>query len=144
MVKKPTGPLAEARQRWLRGNLEEARAGYEKLLDDEKTRPAAAISLSRTWLSEGNHEKALAAIEGAIKKDEKNADLLASRADILYQTGHWDDAIKDAEAALKLVPENLLARWVRAQHLRDAGDLTKADGEMRWLDGRQTTLHLIG
>jgi len=130
--KKPTGPLAEARQRWLRGNLEEARAGYEKLLDDEKTRPAAAIGLSRTWLSEGNHEKALAAIEGAIKKDEKNADLLASRADILYQTGHWDDAIKDAEAALKLVPENLLARWVRAQHLRDAGDLTKADGEMRW------------
>ena len=113
-------PLAEARQRWLRGNYEEARAQYEKLLADEKTRAAAAIGVARTWLSEGEHAKALAAIDEAIRKDEKNPDLLAARADIFYQTGEWDEASKDAEAAIKLKPDHFLARWVRAQLLRDA------------------------
>src|SRR6476469_5362870 len=78
-AKTPDTPLGEARQLWLRGNYEEARAGYEKLLDDEKTRAAAAIGVARTWLSEGNHAKALAALDEAIKKDEKSPDLLAAR-----------------------------------------------------------------
>src|SRR5215213_2492479 len=77
-AKKPEGPLAEARQRWLRGNYEEARAQYEKLLADEKDGPAAAIGLARTWLSEGEHEKALAAVEAALRRGGKNPDLLAA------------------------------------------------------------------
>ena len=44
-AKKPEGPLAEARQRWLRGNYEEARAQFEKLLTEEKQGPAAARQL---------------------------------------------------------------------------------------------------
>ena len=130
--KKPEGPLAEAKQRWLRGNNDEARAQYEKLFDDAKLRAAAAIGVARTWLSEGNHAKALAAIDAALKKDDKSADLLAFRGDVHYEAGRWDDALKDAEAAIKLNPDHFLARWVRAQHLRDSGDLTKADAEMRW------------
>ncbi|HJZ92409.1 MAG TPA: tetratricopeptide repeat protein [Gemmataceae bacterium] len=130
--KKPAGPLAEARQRWLRGNYEEARQQFEKLLGDEKSRAAAAIGIARTWLAEGEYAKALDAIEEAFKKDESNPDLLAARADVLYQTGRWDEARKDAEAALKLDKEHFLARWIRAQYLRDTGDLTKADTEMRW------------
>jgi tetratricopeptide (TPR) repeat protein len=130
--KKPEGPLAEAKQRWLRGNYEEARSAYEKLLADEKLRAAAAIGIARTWLSEGHHDKALAAVEDAIKKDDKNPDLFAARAEILYQTGRWDEAIKDADSAMKIEPDHFLARWVRAQHLRDTGDMKKADTEVRW------------
>jgi tetratricopeptide (TPR) repeat protein len=130
--KKPAGPLAEARQRWLRGNYEEARQQFEKLLGEEKTRAAAAIGIARTWLSEGEHAKAVDAIEEALKKDESNPDLLAARADVLYQTGRWDEALKDADAAIKLDKDHFLARWIRAQRLRDTGDLTKADAEMRW------------
>src|SRR5262245_54935633 len=85
--KKPATPLAEARQRWLRGNYEEARQQFEKLLGDEKTRAAAAIGIARTWLREGEHAKALDAIAEALKKDESNPDLLAARADVLYRTG---------------------------------------------------------
>jgi tetratricopeptide (TPR) repeat protein len=130
--KKPEGPLAEARQRWLRGNYEEARDQYEKLLGDEKTRAAAAIGIARTWVSEGNHTKAVSTLDDAIKKEDKNADLLAARAEVFYQTGRWEEATKDADAAIKLSQENFLARYVRASHLRDTGELTKADAEMRW------------
>jgi tetratricopeptide (TPR) repeat protein len=131
-AKQPEGPLAEARQRWLRGNYEEARAQYEKLLGDEKQSAAAAVGIARTWLSEGDHPKALAAVEEALKKDGKNPDLLAARADILFQTGKWDQASKDAEAAIQLKGDHFLARWVRAELLRDRGEVTKADTEMRW------------
>ncbi len=132
LPKKPTGPLAEAKQRWLRGNNEEARAAYEKLLGDEKTRTAAAIGLARTWLSEGQHDKARGALDEAIKKDDKNADLLAARADVQFQTGHWDEAATDSDAAIKANAEQFQARLVRAQLIRDRGDLVKADEEMRW------------
>src|SRR5438874_11654007 len=131
-AKQPEGSLAEARQRWLRGNYEEARAQYEKLLGDEKQGAAAAIGVARTLLSEGDHAKALTTIEEAVKTDAKNPDLLAARANILLQTGKWDEASKDAEAVLQLKADHFLARWVRAQLLRDHGEVTKADGEMRW------------
>lgn len=131
-AKKPDSPLAEARQRWLRGNYEEARAAYEKLLADDKLRALAAIGVARTFQSVGEADKALAAIEDALKADEKDADLLASRADLLYGLGRWDEAVKDAESAIKLSPEHFPARWVRARHIRDTGDVKKADTEVRW------------
>ena len=99
-VGRSPDPLAEARQRWLRGNYEEARAGYEKLLSDEKQRATAAIGIARTWVSEGQDDKALAAVEDALKKDAKNPDLLAARAELLFEMGKWEEASKDAEAAI--------------------------------------------
>jgi cellulose synthase operon protein C len=131
-LKKPEGPLAEAKQRWLRGNYDEARSEFEKLLGDEKHRTHAAIGIARTWLSVGEYAKAMAAIDDAVKKDEKNPELLATRADLLYQSGRWDEAIKDADAAIKIKDDTFLARWVRARHLRDISDIAKADIEMRW------------
>jgi cellulose synthase operon protein C len=131
-AKKPDTPLAEARQRWLRGNYDEARAQYEKLLDDEKARAAAAVGLARTFQSVGDDAKALTALEDAIKKDAKDTNLLAARADILFGMGRWDEASKDADEAIKLKQDNFLARWVRARLIRDTGDVKKADAEMRW------------
>ena len=46
-------PLAEARERWLRGNYEEARADYGALAKDPKNKVAAAIGLSRVFQSQG-------------------------------------------------------------------------------------------
>jgi tetratricopeptide (TPR) repeat protein len=131
-AKKPEGPLAEAHQRWLRGNYEEARAAYEKLLGDDKLRAKAAVGVARTYQSVGEDGKALGAIEAALKQDEKDPDLLAARADLLFGMGRWDDASKDAEAAIKLNSDQFLAHWVRARLIRDAGDVKKADTEMRW------------
>src|SRR5690349_285449 len=46
--------------------------------------------------------------------------------------GRWDDASRDAEAAIKLDADQFLAHWVRARLIRDRGDVKKADTEMRW------------
>ena len=162
-AKKPDGPMAEARQRWLRGNFEEARAQYEKapeaeqpyivglidlavaqgrfaqlpglvvrFKDDKNRNTAAAIGMAQTWLAEGEHAKAIAAIDAGLEVDDKNPALLAARAEIRFQVGNWEEASKDAEAAIKLKSDQFLARWVRAQLLRDKGEITKADAEMRW------------
>lgn len=128
----PVQALSEARQRWLRGNYEEARALYEKLAQAPATRAAAVIGLSRTWESQGEYDKALAAIETALVQDAKNADLLARRAEILYLRGRWEEAQRFAEAAIRYHPEHFLARFVRGSLARDRGDLKTAEAEFRW------------
>ncbi len=124
--------LKEARQRWLHGNYAEARARYQELLKDAKLRAPAAIGLSRTWESQGEYDKALVAVEDALKAAPRDADLLARQAELFYLRGRWDDAEKAAEKALQVKSDHFRARWIRAQVYRDRGDLKKADSEFRW------------
>ncbi|HEY2784670.1 MAG TPA: tetratricopeptide repeat protein, partial [Fimbriiglobus sp.] len=128
----PAGPLGDARQRLLHGNYAEARAGFEPLLSDDATRPAAAIGISRAWCGEGEYDKALAALDAAVAKSPNSADLNAARADLLFERGKWDEAAKAADAALAKDKDNFLARWVKARIARDSGDLPKADTDVRW------------
>src|SRR5262245_33105221 len=128
----PAGPLAAAKQRLQRGNHAEARAAFEELAKDPKTAPASAIGIATSWRAEGEYTKALTVLDDAIKAAADNPDLLAHRADLLFFLGKWDDALKDAEAALGKQEKHFLARWVRAQILRDRGDLATADTEVRW------------
>ncbi len=129
---KPKSALAEARQRWLKGNYAEARDLYAEKAKDDKLAVPAAVGIARAWLSEGEHGRARNVLDAALKKRAGNADLLAWRAEISYQIGQWDEALKDAEAALKDNKDHFVARWVRARVLRDKGDMANADQEMRW------------
>src|SRR6516225_11516587 len=83
---EPVTP-AEARERWLRGNYEEAHADYEALAKDPKTRVAAAIGLSRVLQSQGQYDQALTAVETSLADTPKDANLLARKADLLYYRG---------------------------------------------------------
>src|SRR5438067_2378181 len=76
--------LKEARQRWLHGNYEEARALYEELGRDAKDQEAAAIGLSPAWQSEGEYDKALEVVSGALRSHASSADLHARHAELLY------------------------------------------------------------
>ncbi len=132
--------LKEARQRWLGGNYGEARELFETLAQDATLRSAATVGLSRALESEGEYDKALAAIEAAIKDIPKDAGLLARQAELLYRRGRWDDAEKAANAAIDAHSHAergneggaFLARWIRAQIYRDRGDMKKADAECKW------------
>lgn len=124
--------LKEARERWLRGNYEEARETYLEAGKDARQRDAAAIGVSRCYQSIGEYEKALEAIDAALKDSAKNADLHARRAELLHLRGKWEDAEKAADEAVKLRSECFLARWVLAQIYRDRGDMAKADKACRW------------
>jgi tetratricopeptide (TPR) repeat protein len=127
------GPtLRDARQRWLRGSYEEARALYETLAKDGKHKVPVVIGLSRTWESQGEYEKAQSLITQALSADPQNADLHARSAELLYLRGRWPDAERAVAKALALKPEHFLARWLRGQLCRDRGDLKQADSEFRW------------
>lgn len=134
-ARQPAGtgdPLAEPRQRLLRGNYEEARAGFTTAAKDAKLAPAATIGLARAWREEGEAGKALAALDEALKAAPGHADMLANRADLFYSLGKWDEALADAAAVLAKQDGHFLARWVKARVLRDKGDLPAADAEVRW------------
>ena len=124
--------MKEAREHWLRGNYGEAREMFEALAKDSKLRPAATIGLSRALESEGEYDKALSAVEAALKVSPKDAGLLARQAELMYLRGRWDDAEKAANAAIDVSKDHFLARWVRARIYRDRGEMKKADAECRW------------
>ena len=137
-------PLAEARQRLLKGNYAEARAEYEKFRGDEKLRPDAVTGIVAAWRAEGEYLKAREAIDAALKVAADNPQLLAVRADLLYDTGNWDEALKDAETAIQKDDAQFLARWVRARIIRDRGDHERADKEVRWFVRTYTALSNAG
>jgi tetratricopeptide (TPR) repeat protein len=133
--KKPApkpAALVEARQRLLRGNYEEARKGFEDLAKaDEKLQPITAVGLAQIHRLSGEYDQAMAVLDAAKKAAPQNADLLAARADLLYELGRWDDAEKDADDAISKQEYQLLARWTKARILRERGKLTEADGMFR-------------
>src|SRR5271166_5277526 len=75
--------LKDARERWLRGNLGEARTQYQALLANPATRSAAAVGLSRVQQSHGDYDDALATIDTALKDLAKDAGLHARRSELL-------------------------------------------------------------
>ncbi len=111
MARAAEGPtLKEARQRWLKGNYEEARERYETLARDAKQQVAATVGLSRVFQSLGEYDKALETLDAVLKDKPKDADLLARRAELLYLRGRWDDAEKAAETALAEDKDHSLLR----------------------------------
>ena len=131
-AKAKPGPLTEARERRLKGNLDEARAAYAKAASaDPAVRSAAAAGVAKTHLAAGETPQALAVLVEALKAAPKDADLLAEHADLLYALGQWDEATAAATAAVALKPENLLAKWTLARVLGDRGDLLGADKATR-------------
>ena len=133
-VPKAKAALADARARLLHGNYAEARAAFEaKAKEDATLAPLAAVGIARSHRLVGDSDKALAVLDAAIKAAPKDADVLAARADAHFETGRWDDAEKDADAAIKLKDNQLLARWTKARLLRDRGKFPEADQAMRWV-----------
>jgi len=124
--------LKEARQRWLKGNYEEARALFQKHLKDANLGPAAAVGVSRSWASEGEYDQALKVVDAALAQHDKSPALLARRAELLHGRGRWQEAEAAAEKAIALDKDQFQARWVRAQIYRDRGEFKKADLECRW------------
>ena len=130
--KAKPGPLAEARERRLKGNLDEARAAYAKAAAaDPALKPAAAVGVAKTHLAVGEYPQALAVFAEALKASPKDADLNAEHADLLYALGRWDEAVASANAALAAKPDHLLAKWTLARVLSDKGDLDGADKATR-------------
>src|SRR5436190_2084697 len=75
--------LAEARNRWLKGNYEEARDQYEERDKQPNQTAAAVIGISRCCQSEGAYDKASTVVDAALLERPENADLHARRSEVL-------------------------------------------------------------
>jgi len=124
---KPNPALVEARQRLLKGNLDEARAAYDKLAKVEATRAPATIGLARVLIAEGRIGEAEAFLQAAVKTAPTDPMLLGALAEVQYAQGNWDDAEKTAAAALAKNPDQLQAKWTLAQIHSDRGKTDEAD-----------------
>ncbi len=124
--------LAEARERLLHGNYEEARTAYaDAVKKDEKLAPFAAMGIAETYRMSGDYEKALKLLDDAKAAWPKEPALLAARADMLYELGRWDDAEADADAAIAIQEYQLRARYTKARLLRERGKISEADTMFR-------------
>jgi tetratricopeptide (TPR) repeat protein len=131
---KPKTPLSEARERWLRGNFDEAMEQYQKLLDEPNSKVAATIGIARVQQSQGDYPQARETIQKLLKEEAfaNRPELMAVSAEFLYLSGQWEPALQTAEATINLKKDSFLARWVKAQILRDKGDWTAANAELLW------------
>src|SRR5262245_53332908 len=101
ILAQPKTDYPALKQRLQRGNYAEARAGYEELLKDKTPPVAAFVGLSQCRRAEGQYSDALDTLDTGLKAHPDDPTLLAQRADLFFFLGKWDDASKDAEAAIK-------------------------------------------
>src|SRR5262245_23322138 len=132
LIAQPKAEYPALKQRLQRGNYAEARAGFEALLKEKNPLPGAFVGQAYCLRSVGQYSDALETLDTGLKVHPDDPSLLALRADLFFSLGKWDEAAKDAEAAIKKEDANFLARWVRVRLLRDKGDIAAADKDVRW------------
>ncbi|HSQ58408.1 MAG TPA: hypothetical protein VLM40_21990, partial [Gemmata sp.] len=118
LTAQPKEDYPALHQRFQHGNYAEARTGYQELLRGERPAVAAFVGLAAIDRAEGEYEKSLETLGAGLKFHADDPALLAHRADLLFSLGRWDDASRDAEAAIKKEDATFLGRWVRTRILR--------------------------
>lgn len=82
--------------------------------------------LAELYRRQGNPEKALAALETALKSDEKRDDILLNLAMLYAQTGRSKDSDRVFQALQKTYPASPLVRFMNAWVLYERGDRSGA------------------
>ena len=92
--------LKDARKEYQEGNYAEAREMYQTLVKNPKTRFAATLGLSKALEIQGEYDKAQQVIESLLKEEPKKSGLFARLAELHHTLGRFEEAEKDAHAAL--------------------------------------------
>jgi len=91
--------------------------------------PAAAVGLAHARAATGKLEDA----EQVLKSAREHPDVYAELARLAFARGDYKAARDRVEAALRSNPDQLLARWIRAELARASGRLDEADRYYKWL-----------
>jgi Tfp pilus assembly protein PilF len=137
--------LTEARRLLQNGRYAEAEEALTAIESEAKKQPGGltrrlqavlALAKAECQASQGEYAKAIKALEAAAAIDPKNPDLSAQVADLYLTRGEWQPAEAAALAALKLDPDHLRARWVKARLLELRGELDKSVVAWKWFVDR--------
>jgi tetratricopeptide (TPR) repeat protein len=122
-------PVAEPREQAERlleqGKFAEAQETFEALPAAQAL--AAALGVAHCQEATGARDKAVETLNAAVKTHVDAADLHAELARLALERGDDPQAATEVELALKHNPEQLLALWVRAELLCNAGKLAEAN-----------------
>ncbi|HEY0982943.1 tetratricopeptide repeat protein [Schlesneria sp.] len=127
--------FAAAREHFQKGRYEEAIETLEKL--EESRAPdldpvQIALLRSESQLAQGERAAAEETIAAAIASHENSAPLQAHSAKLHFGRGRLKEAETAVGLALKLDPDQLVARLIQAHLYTEKGELKKADDGYRW------------
>jgi cellulose synthase operon protein C len=124
-------PIAMAQRLFQEGKYAEAEDAYQAVAGDQAT--SVAVGLARCQEAVGQRKKAVETLTAAAKLHANDAALPAELARLALARGDYDSAEASAAAAVKLDPDQLLARWVRAELLAASGKLDEANAAYQLL-----------
>jgi lipoprotein NlpI len=105
-------------------------AGCTHIIEDAKQKPKARgvafYNRGNAYVLKGDHDKAIADFDEALKLDPKNASILNNRGNARSDKGESDAAMADFEAALKINPRYAAAYFNRGNALAAKGETDRA------------------
>lgn len=122
--------IADAERLRLTGRYEEAEEIYRKLRSDEAV--PSVLGQARCNTAVGEYEAAVGLLEAAMVSILPNAELHAERANLALRQADYKAAEKYAAEAIRLDPNNLAARWIRAELYRLHGHVDLANTSYEW------------
>jgi tetratricopeptide (TPR) repeat protein len=108
------------------GKVRDAAGHYLAALDIDTAHPGARAAMARMYALGGIPDKAMALVEPGLAQDPDDAELLTVRAVVQLQRGDTAAALRDAERAHGLAPENQNAVALLASLYAQGGQRDKA------------------
>ena len=142
--------LDTAQQLLFTGRYEEAREQFVELADDHHVE--AALGIARCDLAVGDYDAARRRLKELIERGKANPAFHAELAQLSFLQGKYQPAKENCDQAIAIDKNQLLARLVRAELHRTAGELDEAEKAYAWLvdfynDNEVSdaqSLHIIG
>jgi predicted RNA methylase len=113
------------------GDLENAEAGYLRLLDHGYRKADILLLLARVVAKRGDLEKAVGHLDQMLELAPHHLDALIEKGELLHRSGKPDDAVQCFVLARSIAPENALVLSNLAVALADAGRRDEASIEFR-------------
>ncbi len=141
MMAAEPAPLDEARQLWKNGRYAESQEAFEEILKttsnlSPEAKAQAVLGRADALASQGEIDKAFAALLELQAAQPQNPDLAARLAELRFSVGDWDKARASADQALQAAPDHIPARWVQARLLEAQGEQDQAVAAWKWFVDR--------
>lgn len=122
----PSERIAAALRHHHRGELDQAQAIYQQILQEQPKHAPAMHLLGVIHHQKGNYARAAECIQDAIRLDSANADYHANLALALTARGRYEEALAEFDRTIHLKPDHAEAHISRGNVLKDLGRLDEA------------------